>query len=76
MWIELKVFAKWRLKDNHNYVWTNCRKLVNTQKGIEIKKTALGNSTKAGYFFAGNFIKCEELKSLIEIIPKESDMHF
>ena len=71
MLIQLKVFAKWRLKHNHTYVWTNCRKLVNIKKGIEIKKTTLGNSTKAGYFINGNFIKCEDLKSQIELIPKK-----
>lgn len=76
MWIDLKVFAKWRLIDNHDYVWTNCRKLVNVKKGIEVKKTTQGNSTKPGYFIGGRFIKCEDLRNQIELIPKENDMPF
>lgn len=71
MWIDLKVKAKWRLIDDHDYVWTECRKMVNVKKGVEIKKTRLGNSIKPGYHIKGNFIKCEDLKNRIELIPKE-----
>lgn len=76
MYIDVKLKAKWRLKTNHNYVWTVEKMLVNTDRNTIIRKTTLGNSTKAGYRIKGNFIKCEDLRSLIELIPKENDLPF
>ena len=76
MYIDIKLKAKWRLIDNHNYVWTVENILVNTLKNTIIRKTKRGNSTKAGYNIAGKFIKCDDLKLLIEIIPKESVLPF
>lgn len=76
MWINLKVKAKWRLIDNNDYVWTECRKLVNVKKCIEIKKTRIGNSVKPGYYIKGKFIKCEDLKNNIELIPKKEYLPF
>jgi|LakMenEpi03Aug12_release.lakeMendotaPanAssembly.Ray.scaffolds.fasta_scaffold434111_3 hypothetical protein len=62
--------AKWRLKDNPIYVWTECKKLINTRTSREIKKTIKG--TKSGYWIGKKFIPFFDLKDKIELIPKES----
>lgn len=59
--------AKWRLKDNPIYVWTECKKLINIKTGREVKKTIKG--IKAGYWISRKFIPFFELRNLIEVIP-------
>lgn len=61
--------AKWRLKDKPNYVWTNCKKLINTNTNREIKKTIKG--IQAGYYISKDFIKLIDMEGNIELIPKE-----
>ena len=61
--------AKWRLKSNPKYVWTSCRKMVNTNTSREIKKTLFGNGKDAGYYVDGGFIKCCDLTDNLELIP-------
>ena len=61
--------AKWRLKTNHDYVWTTCKKLVNIRTGREIKKTIKGLT--AGYWIGKRFIKLDTLRSEIELIEDE-----
>lgn len=63
--------AKWRLKTNHKYVWTSCKKMVNTNTSREIKKTLFGNGKDAGYYVDGRFIKCNYLRDELELIPKK-----
>ena len=69
MQITVTYMAKWRLKTNHDYVWTTCKKLVNIRTGREIKKTIKGLT--AGYWIGKRFIKLDTLKSGIELIEDE-----
>lgn len=69
MQITVNYIAKWRLKNNHDYVWTNCKKLINRKTGREIKRTIKGLT--AGYWIGKCFINFNNLRSQIELIPKE-----
>ncbi len=71
MQISITYIAKWRIIDAPHYKWTTCKKLVNTRTCREVLKTTFGNSNKAGYYIDGKFVKCEDLKSIIELIPKQ-----
>ena len=62
--------SKWRHKVFHHYVWTECKKLINSKTNKEIKKTIKGY--KAGYYINRNFVSLEKLKSEIELIPKQN----
>lgn len=66
--IQVTYTAKWRLKSNSKYVWTNCKKLINTNTGREIKKTLKGLTP--GYWIGKKFISLEKMKLDIEIIKK------
>lgn len=70
MKINITYVAKWRLKKHHNYVWTECKKLVNTYTGREIKKTL--NGLTAGYWINRKFVKLSDMASMVELIPKEN----
>lgn len=61
MIITVSYFAKWQLKSNPKYKWTNCKKLINCQTGNEIKKTIKGAT--AGYYIGKDFVKLSDLKS-------------
>ncbi len=61
--------AKWRLKDNHYYVWTNCKKLYNLHTCRFLKKTIKGS--RVGYWIGKKFIELSNLRKNIELIPKE-----
>lgn len=76
MQISINYTAKWQIKNNTSYKWTTCKKLVNTKTGKEVAKTKFGNSNKAGYYIDAIFVKCEDLKDLIELIPKNSELPF
>jgi hypothetical protein len=71
MIIQVNFTAKWQLKNNPDYVWTVCKRLVNLRTGRIIKKTFNGKGCKQGYWIGKKFIKIEELKNLIELIPKK-----
>lgn len=71
MQICIKYTAKWQIKNNPKYKWTTCKKLVNTKTGKEVAKTRFGNSNKVGYYIDGIFIKYQDLKRSIELIPKK-----
>jgi len=61
---------KWQLKSNPKYKWSECGKLFNTIRGVEIKKTVNGN--KPGYWIAGKFIRLEQMKAgMLQNIVKE-----
>lgn len=61
--------AKWRLKNKPQYVWTECKKLINTNTGREIKKTLHGLTP--GYWIGKDFIKLSETQNLVEKIKEE-----
>lgn len=69
--IQVTYKAKWMLKDNPKYVWTECKKLINTKTGFEIKKTIKGN--QAGYYIDRRFTP---LKSLEVELIKENNCPF
>lgn len=71
MQITVVYIAKWRLKTNHNYVWTSCKKLINKKSGREIKRTLKGLT--AGYWIGKSFIKLDDLRNQIELIPNETN---
>lgn len=72
MIISINYISKWQIKNATHYKWTTCKKLVNTRTGKEIMKTKFGNSNKVGYYINGSFVKCEDLKNMIELIPKDN----
>lgn len=71
MQITVIYVAKWRLKNNHDYVWTTCKKLINRKTCREIKKTIKGLT--AGYWIGKTFIKLDDLRNQIELIPTETN---
>lgn len=68
MTVSINYTVKWRLKDNPNYVWTSCKKLVNINTGREIKKTLKG--LMPGYWIGKKFIPLAVLANNIEPIKK------
>ena len=66
--------AKWRLKDNPKYCWTECGKLFNINNNREIKKTVKG--LIPGYWIGKDFVSLEALRSQLELIPKEPALPF
>jgi hypothetical protein len=67
MEITITLKAKWRLKNNPNYVWTQDNRLYNVRTGRFIKKTLHGLTP--GYWTGKEFMKLSELKKQIERIP-------
>lgn len=77
MIVQVNFYVKWRLKNNPNYVWTNCKRLVNAKTGHIIKKTTNGNGSQPGYWINKCFIKIQDLRegNLLELI-KENPLPF
>jgi hypothetical protein len=69
MIITVNYTAKWQLKNKPYYKWTFCKKLINCRTNREIKKTI--KSGIVGYWIGKEFIKLSDLKTQIELIPKE-----
>lgn len=59
---------KWQVKDKPQYKWSECKRLINTQTGREIKKTICGGSI--GYWIGQEFATLSNLKNRIELIEK------
>lgn len=74
MILQINVKAKWQLKGKENYVWTDDKRLYNLRTGRFIKKTLKGLT--AGYWISKTFIKLSELKSKVELIPKQEKLPF
>ena len=74
MKINVTYSAKWQLKTDSRYKWTECKKLINTQTGREIKKTLHGLTP--GYWIGKKFIKLDDMAKLIELIPKKQHCPF
>jgi hypothetical protein len=72
MTIQVSYIAKWHIKNNENYKFTICKKLINCKIGKEVLKTTFGNGKEFGYYINGKFIKYSELKKMIELIPKNT----
>ncbi|WP_435415055.1 hypothetical protein [Polaribacter aestuariivivens] len=69
MLLQVTFVAKWRLKTNHNYVWTTCGILINLRTSKIVKKTTNGKGIKAGYYINRKFVKIEDLKNQLEVLP-------
>lgn len=67
MKINVTYTAKWQLKIAHRYKWTECKKLINTHTGREVKKTLHGLTP--GYWIGKQFIKLADLAKYVELIP-------
>lgn len=59
---------KWQIKDLPQYKWSECKRLINTHNGRELKKVVNGGSI--GYWIGKEFITLNNLKNRIELIPK------
>jgi hypothetical protein len=76
MLLQVNFIGKWRLINHHHYVWTTCKKLINTKTGKLVVKTTNGKGIKSGYYINRKFVKLEDLKNQLELIPKQSNPFF
>lgn len=76
MLLHVEFIGKWRLVNHHHYIWTTCKKLVNSKTNKMVKKTTNGKGVKPGYYINRKFIKCEDLKQYLELIPEESEIEY
>lgn len=67
--ISISYDLKWRYIKEHNYQWTTCGKLYNTQTNRKIKKTVNGRSI--GYWIKGKFVTLNNLRKDLELIPEK-----
>jgi hypothetical protein len=65
---------KWRIKKAPHYCWSTCKKLFNTNRGREVKKTIKGLTP--GYWIGRDFIPLSKMKAMIELIPKSEKLPF
>lgn len=70
--IDIKL--KWQLRGKPQYKWSECKRLINTQTGREIKKVL--NSGVVGYNVCGKFISLKKLRTETELIPKQEPLPF
>lgn len=64
--ISINYSAKWIIKDYDKYVVTKCGKVINIQRGKELKRVVKGYSI--GYNIAGKFVTLTNLrKQLVKI---------
>jgi hypothetical protein len=68
MTIQVNFTAKWQLKGNEHYKWTSCKRLINCKTGRIISKSIKGS--QVGYWIGKEFIKLDDFKNRIELIPK------
>lgn len=74
MIIQINLKTKWRLKGKENYVWTECKRLYNLRTGRFIKKTLHGLTP--GYWIGKTYIKLDELRGCVELIPRTEKLPF
>ncbi|MFL1896761.1 hypothetical protein ACJRPK_13730 [Aquimarina sp. 2-A2] len=67
--ISVNYSLKWQHKTHTHYKWSVCGKLFNARTGRKIKKTVNGRSI--GYWIKGEFITLNNLRSQLELIPKQ-----
>ncbi len=66
--------AKYRLKNNPNYVFSTCKLCFNLKTGRLVKQITKGYTI--GYLIDGKFKSLLQLKTELEIIPKKQFIPF
>jgi len=61
---------KWVFKDNHDYIITTCKKVINVKRGTIVKKTTKNGSI--GWWIAGNFIPQSKVNNYVELIQYDA----
>ena len=70
----VKYKAKYRLKDNENYIFSTCGLCFNLKSGKLVKQITKGYTI--GYLINGKFKSLEVLRQNLELIPKNSNCPF
>lgn len=70
----VKYKAKYRLKDNENYIFSTCGLCFNKKSGKLVKQITKGYTI--GYLINGKFKSLEVLRRNLELIPKKSNFPF
>jgi len=70
----VKYRAKYRLKDNENYIFSTCGLCFNLKSGKLVKQITKGYTI--GYLINGKFKSLEVLRQNLELIPKKSNCPF
>lgn len=66
--------AKYRLKDNENYIFSTCGLCFNLKSGKLVKQITKGYTI--GYLINGKFKSLEVLRQNLELIPKKTNYPF
>lgn len=74
MRIEVTFVAKWQIKRFEYYKFTTCKKLINTKTGKLIAMVSHHNV--AGYYIKRKFIRLDDLRGMLELIPAKSSCPF
>ena len=69
-----KHIAKYRLKNNHHYVYSTDKICYNLKTGRVIKQILKGSTI--GYVIDGKFKSLAALKNELELIPKKEKLPF
>jgi len=70
----VKYTCKYQLSFANNYKFSTCGKCYNSKTNRLIKQIIKGGSI--GYIINGNFYTLTNLRSKIEKIPKDNNIHF
>ena len=70
----VKYRAKYRLKDNENYIFSTCGLCFNLKSGKLVKQITKGYTI--GYLINGKFKSLEVLRQNLELIPKKEILPF
>jgi hypothetical protein len=70
----VKYKAKYRLKDNENYIFSTCGLCFNLKSGKLVKQ--ITKCYTIGYLINGKFKSLEVLRQNLELIPKKSNCPF
>lgn len=66
--ISIDYYLKWNLKGLPDYSVTKCGKLINTKKGIIVKKTLNGGNL--GFWIKKEFYTLKKINEISELIKK------
>ena len=64
----VKYLAKYRLKNNHHYIFSTCGLCFNQKSGKLVKQ--ITKKYTIGYLIDGKFRSLDRLREELEIIPK------
>lgn len=67
--ISVNYSLKWQLKNLSHYKISACGRMFNCKTGKLLKRTVNGSSI--GYWISREFITLKELRTQIELIPKQ-----